>query len=108
MRSVVGLLLAVALAAAIPILATPTNGAPPPEKPQRVKIAHLAEIVEGYVDEDGDFGEPGTVGTLYQYHVIMISDRAKDAHVAHGDIYPTEEDVGTWFDEFEPAPEPEP
>lgn len=51
-------------------------------KPEKVLVAHLAEVVE--VTPDNAEGTPA--GTYYYYNVIEISAKAVEAHLAHGDV----------------------
>jgi hypothetical protein len=73
------------------------------DKPQKVLIAHVEEVIEGFVNEAGE------VGTLTLYHVISVSNRSLDAHAAHGDIVPAPPGYVKCdrFEEFVPYPPPE-
>ncbi len=96
---------ALGLLLALPCLALVAHGERPDKggKPELVTIAHLAEVIEGYVDVDGDFGEAGAEGTLSAYVVITISEKALDMHLAHGDLAVWDE-PGRRFARFAPNP----
>ena len=97
------LLCALGLACVIPLLASAKG--PPDDKPEKVLIAHVEEVVEDYLND-----ETGEIGTLVRYVVIEVSDRSLDAHRDHGDIVPAPDEYakGDHFEEFEsdePPPE---
>lgn len=79
----------------------------PKGPPGKVLIAHLCDTVVEVDDETG------VTTTTEYFKVIQVSQRAADAHLAHGDL----EDDGTFVKgatftvvttEPEPEPEPEP
>jgi hypothetical protein len=72
-------------------LARPVAAKGPKGPPQRVLIAHLCETVVT-VDE-----ETGVTTTVDYFKVIEVSERAADAHLAHGDL--TAEEAEAYLDD---------
>ncbi|HUT12245.1 MAG TPA: hypothetical protein VMY42_17235 [Thermoguttaceae bacterium] len=87
MKTFVAVLI-LALAVAVPALTFAGQGEMP-TKPEKTKVvvAHLA----------GEMEIPEAGGMVQYYRVIEISENALDAHLAHGDVYPTTEAPGTAY-----------
>ena len=57
-----------------------------PEKPEKVLVAHLADVVE-VLDEETE----EVISTTYYYNVIEVSERSLSGHSDHGDVIDGEE-----------------